>query len=138
MTAAYATPVTGRWPARPTIYRGVKMRSRTEANVAAFLDALDASWTYEPICFADESGQYLPDFSFATNEGTRVYAEVKPAALLDLEAVQNQMEIIWSSERECFLTIITVDNDGTPELAWIGDPVTRGWRTLTDYMSRTD
>jgi len=37
------------------------MRSRTEALYAASLHGI-ATWEYEPECFADEHGQYLPDF----------------------------------------------------------------------------
>lgn len=47
--------------ARQTTYKGVRMRSRTEALYAASLHGI-ATWEYEPECFADEHGQYLPDF----------------------------------------------------------------------------
>ena len=54
--------------ARPTVYRGVKMRSRTEARYAAALDDLGVSWEYEPCCFADGRVQYLPDFRVRCDE----------------------------------------------------------------------
>lgn len=50
-------------PARPTIYKGIKMRSRLEADYAAWLDKVGWSWEYEPQCFASEDGQWLPDFA---------------------------------------------------------------------------
>lgn len=48
--------------ARPTTYKGVKMRSRLEAGYAQWLDRWDFTWEYEPECFASERWQYLPDF----------------------------------------------------------------------------
>jgi len=42
----------------PTVYRGVRMRSRVEATWAAFLDKLLWGWEYEPF---DLNG-YIPDF----------------------------------------------------------------------------
>lgn len=47
---------------RQTFYKGVKMRSRLEATAAALFDRFGAAWQYEPMCFASEAGQYLPDF----------------------------------------------------------------------------
>ena len=31
----------------PTIYKGIKMKSRLEANMAFFLDCLKIKWKYE-------------------------------------------------------------------------------------------
>lgn len=46
-----------------TKYKGYKFRSRLEARVAVFLDALDSSWEYEPEGYAlPVNGNYLPDF----------------------------------------------------------------------------
>ena len=47
---------------RPTVYRGVQMRSRLEARYAAAMDYLGWEWIYEPGAFASQDGQYLPDF----------------------------------------------------------------------------
>jgi len=45
--------------AHPTIYRGVRFRSRLEAKWAAFFDSVGWCWEYEPI---DLDG-WSPDFS---------------------------------------------------------------------------
>jgi hypothetical protein len=42
----------------PTLYNGVKFRSRLEARYAAFFDELDWRWKYEAL----ELDSYLPDF----------------------------------------------------------------------------
>jgi len=42
----------------PTVYNGIRMRSRLEAKYAAFFDRLGWAWEYEPI---DLDG-YIPDF----------------------------------------------------------------------------
>lgn len=95
------------------MYKGVAMRSRLEANFAAALDRGGYQWTYEPHCFADETGQYLPDFLIEAS--TRIvghrdgptYIEVKPPSIgaADLEAALSRMEIIWSSEPAAQLTL---------------------------------
>jgi hypothetical protein len=70
--------------ARPTVYNGIKMRSRLEAGFAAWLDQNQFDWEYEPCAFASEDGQYLPDFRlnnvFATWSPKPVtfYVEIKP------------------------------------------------------------
>ena len=47
----------------PTRYAGCHFRSRLEARVAVFLDAMGCSWEYEPQGFdLPLSGRYLPDF----------------------------------------------------------------------------
>lgn len=49
--------------ARPTVYKGIQMRSRLEAGFAMWLDEEGLIWEYEPKAFAGERGQYLPDFA---------------------------------------------------------------------------
>lgn len=76
--------VTGyKWAARPTVYRGVRMRSRLEAQFAQVLDKAQFEWEYEPECYADQTGQYLPDFKVSATPGQGVlptpwFVEVKP------------------------------------------------------------
>lgn len=96
--------MTTKFRARPTTYCGVQMRSRLEASFAAGLDKLGVQWEYEPQCFADETGQYLPDFrlTFQGSEGPwTCYVEVKPTA--SERSVQQQFDRmlpIRSSEPE--------------------------------------
>jgi hypothetical protein len=69
-------------PARPTIYRGIRMRSRLEAAYAQWLDACGFDWEYEPCAFGGRGGQYLPDFVIRRAEVDGhyrdVWVEVKP------------------------------------------------------------
>ncbi len=58
----------------PTIYRGIKYRSRLEAKVACFLDLNKIVYDYEPI---DMAGHYIPDFVVDLHEP--VLLECKPA-----------------------------------------------------------
>lgn len=96
-------------PARPTTYRGIDMRSRLEADVAAWLDGTpwpDIEWKYEPQCFASERGQYLPDF--AVNwRGEAQYWEIKPQSYPPdkIDGVLSQMEIIWDSKPDAGLVL---------------------------------
>lgn len=51
--------------AKPTTFKGVRMRSRLEAKWAARLDAEKIAWEYEPKLFRlfkGKGGGYLPDF----------------------------------------------------------------------------
>lgn len=90
--------------ARSTLYKGIQMRSRLEADFARFLDRTDRPWRYEPQCFADERGQYLPDFEV----GHRSYIEVKPASFPDeqIDPVLDRMAIIWSSQPDARLALV--------------------------------
>lgn len=77
---------TPRIPARPTIYRGVQMRSRLEAAWAEQFDAMEWPWQYEPICLATTDGQYLPDFHVSIpGFAEHVYVEVKPSTWISPE-----------------------------------------------------
>lgn len=80
-------------PARPTVYKGIQMRSRLEAGYAAWLDRWHFDWEYEPCAFAHpELGQYLPDFLLRNvvnlTSASNVYVEVKPN-IFDVRTVQN-------------------------------------------------
>lgn len=108
--------------ARPTIYKGIQMRSRLEAGFAAWLDASTVfQWEYEPCAFASPAGQYLPDFrldNVAHHGGTRrAYIEVKPppffgeagkydeAVIEAQEGLWRQMGCIWESEPDALLAV---------------------------------
>lgn len=62
----------------PTLYRGVRFRSRLEARWARFFDALGWGWAYEPFDLAG----YIPDFVLAFDDG-EILVEVKPELVLD-------------------------------------------------------
>lgn len=52
-----------KYNAIPTIYKGVRFKSRLEADMAYLLDFLELSWQYEPQSFLLDNGvHYLPDF----------------------------------------------------------------------------
>ena len=106
--------------ARPTSYRGVQMRSRLEARVAAGLDIEGVAWKYEPECFANENGQYLPDFEWSMDETHQCFFEVKPP--LDFEerdVVFARMEIIRSSIPTASLHLIEAHPCGDIALLWM-------------------
>lgn len=84
------------------------MRSRLEARFAQFCDALNWEWAYEPDCFADERGQYLPDF-WVNADGQRNWVEVKPTVAL-ARAWRTRMEVIWSSRPDAVLITAVPDD----------------------------
>lgn len=100
-------------PARPTLYKGIRMRSRLEANFAEFLDGRGDEWAYEPECFAGDGGQWLPDFGLMPARGKHaLYVEVKPAGFLQawgdecharVTAIMRQMEIARQTDPKCNL-----------------------------------
>lgn len=98
--------------ARPTTYKGIKMRSRLEAGYAAWLDHRSWAWSYEPQAFGNDEGQYLPDFRVAdvrnlwNHHEAPAYIEVKPSlAGLDLGYLARRMSVIWDSEPEAHLLV---------------------------------
>lgn len=103
--------------ARPTTYKGIKMRSRLEADYAAYLDNRGVTWEYEPACFASESGQWLPDFRLDCNG---LLIEVKPAGLLDsrfdspesvrtADEILARMAIAWETDPSFMLELVFWD-----------------------------
>lgn len=85
------------WTARPTVYNGVRMRSRLEAAWAEQFDAFGWPWKYEPQVFASELGQYLPDFRVQVGKDYPVYVEVKPHTY-NRDAAPHLLSIIRASE----------------------------------------
>jgi hypothetical protein len=115
-------------PARPTVYRGIQMRSRLEAGFAAWLDRRQFTWGYEPRCFATATRQYLPDFviphailgpaSGAFPEPVTppdvlrsVYIEVRP--WLDLVEATRLTRVVQASEDAHLLY-------ASPDQVWCG------------------
>lgn len=119
---------------RETVYGGVTMRSRTEAQFAAvFLDdpswqdtipkpnteawwrmALGSNpWTYEPKAFqATDGRQYLPDFHVLEPDlVTHAYVEVKHHRVTqpEIELAMDQLEIVWESEPTAGLYLVLWD-----------------------------
>lgn len=103
--------------ARRTLYRGVRMRSRLEAFAAGWFDSQHIAWAYEPECFADETGQYLPDFRLDIRccgfDDQRVYVEVKPPGAVTghLGELLPTMARIWSSDPDAWLAIFSEDDE---------------------------
>lgn len=119
-------------PARPTVYNGVRMRSRLEAGFAQWADSMGLGVDYEPHAFASDAGQYLPDFllRYVTVEGipdrppmdATVWVEIKPRfPSLD---VFERMEIIRGSDPAAVLAVVF--RDPAPGL-WVSRPG-RHWR----------
>ena len=100
-------------PARQTVYKGITMRSRLEADYASALDRDGQLWKYEPECFAGPDGQWLPDFRI----DDRTYVELKPAYLIEwdtrelddvydrVDAILRQMSVVWLSKPEAHLQL---------------------------------
>lgn len=77
----------------PTTYRGINMRSRTEARVAAFFDELDWEWEYEP----DDLNYYIPDFVLHLPRAD-VLVEVK-SSVEDIAEAKTKLELSgWEKE----------------------------------------
>ena len=113
--------------ARTTMYKGRRMRSRLEADFAAFLDRNTPDWDYEPICFAGPDGQWLPDFKVTHNE-QNIYFEIKPRSLLededvDIDALLERMAVTWLTEPDAILQL-TFWTYGKPRdsYTWFGIP----------------
>lgn len=93
--------------ARPTTYKGIDMRSRLEAAYAQELDSLGLEWVYEPQVFANETGQYLPDFLLGHGGVLDNFVETKPESIsqAEVEAAMRRMHIIRSSLPKAILVM---------------------------------
>lgn len=114
--------------ARPTVYKGIRMRSRLEAGYAAWLDEIGFRWDYEPCAFSDETGrQYLPDFRIhdvwvlGRPAPATVYVEVKPAGWADnldnlpaYMVLLQAMPIILGSEPDAILLLESPASNDVP------------------------
>jgi hypothetical protein len=92
---------------RPTTYCGIQMRSRLEAQFAAYLDNVGFEWTYEPRAYASRSGVYLPDFEVDVRGMAPMFVEVKPD-VSDLETIEKALEritVIWESIPDATLAV---------------------------------
>ncbi len=130
-------------PARPTVYKGIQMRSRLEADYASALDRDGEKWEYEPTCFAGPDGQWLPDFRIG-HDG--IYVEVKPAYLIEwdtpdldgvyerVDKVLRRMTVAWLSEPQAPLQLVFWsygrEQIGAP-LVILGTPRSPGWFAYT-------
>ena len=124
--------------ARPTLYKGIQMRSRLEADYAAHLDRNGETWEYEASCFASDGGQWLPDFRVGE---TRTLQEVKSAHLLEREEGENlglavidridkilkRMTIAWQSEPDAWLELIFWSYGATDPVLTVLGHQTRPW-----------
>lgn len=141
--------------ARPTMYRGTLMRSRLEADYAAELDRRGLRWLYEPICFASDEGQWLPDFKVTRPDGRPdVYVEVKPADLVSelvaapgapavhedpavlaiITPLVQRMRIAWASEPSAALHLSFWRYGGGPAaLRVLGRP-DQAWLVMATYL----
>lgn len=64
--------------AKPTTYKGIKFRSKLEAQWAAFFDLVNIKWLYEP----EKFNQWEPDFLIYGQKP--IYVEVKPFLTEDI------------------------------------------------------
>jgi len=100
---------------RPTLYKGVQMRSRLEADYAGHLDRRGLFWEYEPVCFGGEDGQWLPDFrgrrpDSAPSESWLI--ELKPVSLLGSRESESEWDVIDRIDK-----ILT-----QASIAWLSEP----------------
>ena len=98
-----------KYQARPTVYRGIRMRSRTEARVAEVLDAAGTPWAYEGDCYAGRGGQYLPDFVVGEPGDTPLVIEVKPVYEWGAEAL-DKMTVVWETDPTAALVLVATDS----------------------------
>lgn len=90
--------------ARTTYYKGIRMRSATEAKWAAFFDQLGWVWTYEPERF----GNYRPDFFVLRPDQRTILVEAKCETRIEelaepihriCESYRKPALVLWSFPR---------------------------------------
>lgn len=138
--------------ARPTVYNGIKMRSRHEAGFAAWLDRVGFEWVYEPECIAHPTlGQYLPDFLLSDvlvlsqHRLMDVFIEVKPSPFMTPyqtahdAAVRMQTIVNDAYPEAMFMLVVNRDDrDGGSSVDFAADFVpkdTRGTARLYQWVT---
>ena len=111
-----------------TKFRGYRFRSRLEARWAAYFDALNMPWEYEPEGFQfDDGTRYLPDFWLPQ---VNMWAEVKPKPLTDDEK-RKCKALADGTGFPCLMLV------GTPDAKpyWAVNPSCKGteWPDESDY-----
>jgi hypothetical protein len=88
----------------PTIYKGVKYRSRLEARWAAFFDLLGFEFEYEPF----DLGPWSPDFLLKKGDGSipDILVEVKPITDFDVETSEKITKAYLQQDREVWFPIL--------------------------------
>jgi len=89
---------------KPTLYNGVMMRSKTEANAAKWFESFGWNWIYEPESFVSDI-QYTPDFYLPQIE---TLVEVKP--LLFLEEVERARPLV-EKLKKTFVVLTPLQNN---------------------------
>ncbi len=90
----------------PTLYRGQKFRSRTEARWASFMDALGIRHEYEKEGYQLGDFFYLPDFwlpdlhYFVEVKGEKPTQDECTKAILLAEFTGKEVFIFWGSPRQ--------------------------------------
>lgn len=98
----------------PSIYGGVKMRSKSEAKFAEWCDQHELKWAYEPEGFCAGGQSYLPDFYLPE---IRTFVEIKP--LIFIKECSKMLPIISSVEMHKFsFLVIDMHPKITPLLFW--------------------
>jgi hypothetical protein len=114
-------------PAKPTVYRGVQMRSGNEARCAQALEAAGLPWTYEPKSFPGPDGTYTPDFATVISRRL-VYVEAKPYGW-PLKWALTAAGVIHAHEiNSSFLLMSPVESSPAWDCLMVGhDFVRTGW-----------
>jgi hypothetical protein len=125
----------------PTVYNGIRYRSRPEAKWAAFFDLLNWKFVYEPADF----GSWSPDFLLVRFDGRDgYYVEVKPINAFDAETAA-KMVAGSPSRRTVSLLLVGIQPFlpcGEPEhqmnSEWRDSGCGLGWSTLISKPELND
>lgn len=104
----------------PTVYNGIRYRSRLEARWAAMFDQLGWEAIYEPV----DLGTWSPDFQIRKAHGNASgLVEVKPITQFDAEIAQKMTDAVIASNFDGALLLLGIapfiDRAGM-SIGWLG------------------
>lgn len=102
--------------AKPTVYKGIRFRSKLEARWAVFFDALGVTWEYEP-AIESVKGEYVPDFLM----GSKTLIEVKPL-IKDKSEPWCLAEDDWADRLELYERAVVGGNGNLEMFIVFGEP----------------
>lgn len=88
-----------------TVYRGITMRSRLEADFARHLDDQGIAWTYEPEVFGPRGSGYLPDFRL-DGPPQPTYVEIKPT-IEQAQSAKRRIAGVWATYPDALLIVVS-------------------------------
>lgn len=84
----------------PTVYQGIRFRSKLESYVAKAFDRAQVKWVFEPRVRLEGRRYCLPDFYLPDYDA---FIEVRPSAMVDQKLLEKMVDIHEQYDKKVYL-----------------------------------